>query len=66
MDDLEKRIERIEEKMDKVSEKLSQCAFDLGLLNGEHHSIQLLVKFVILPLLVIVGALVGVDIALSP
>ena len=55
--DLEERLRRFEERLETVN-------FELGKLIGQQHTIEILVKYVILPLIVIVGGLVGVDIAL--
>lgn len=55
--DLEERLRRFEERLEIVN-------FELGKLIGQQHTIEILVKYVVLPLIVIVGGLVGVDIAL--
>ena len=55
--DLEERLRRFEERLETVN-------FELGKLIGQQHTIEILVKYVILPLIIIVGGLVGVDIAL--
>lgn len=59
MPDLEDRVSRLEESMEKIN-------FELGKLVGEQHTTAMLVQYIIVPLLVIVGSLVGVDLAIKP
>jgi len=56
IEELRKDVKRLEDKVDKVSEKVA-------LLEGQHNMTELLVKWVIMPLVVILGALVGVKLA---
>ena len=57
MDDLEKRLEKIEAAIERINH-------ELGELLGSQRSVETLVKYVILPLIVILGGLVGVKIIL--
>jgi ABC-type uncharacterized transport system involved in gliding motility auxiliary subunit len=57
MDDLERRIERIEEAINRINH-------ELGKVLGSQRNVEILVKYVVLPLIVIVGGLVGVKIVL--
>jgi len=56
----------IEDRLNKLDERLDAINFELGKLIGEQHTVQQLIKYVILPLLVIMGALVGVDLTIQP
>jgi hypothetical protein len=45
---------------------MEKINFELGKLVGEQHTTAMLVQYIIVPLLVIVGSLVGVDLAIKP
>jgi len=59
MPDIEERLAKIEERLDNMNR-------ELGELTGEQHTSQVLIKWIILPLLMIVGTLVGVDLTVTP
>jgi len=56
-DDIEKRLGRIEESMNVINH-------ELGKLIGSQRSVEVMVKYVILPLIIILGGLVGIKIVL--
>ena len=71
MDDLEKRISILEVKVKKmendiheIKESLLIIKHNVDVLMGQNSSIHTLVKWVIVPLIIILGALVGVKISL--
>ena len=51
--DIHTRLDRIEERLDTIN-------LELGKLIGSHKTSSTLIKYVILPLIFIVGALVGI------
>ncbi|MBA7652604.1 hypothetical protein ES703_60439 [subsurface metagenome] len=57
---VEERLDRIEKILEKYDERLNTINSELGELIGESNSIKLLLKWVVTPLLVILGALIGV------
>ena len=57
LESLERRVEHLEEAVERINH-------ELGKLYGSQHSVELLIRYVVLPLIVVVGALVGVKIAL--
>lgn len=59
MEELSRRIHHLEDSLERVN-------FELGKLIGEQKSLDKILRWVVVPLLVIVGALVGVDLAISP
>lgn len=56
INDHEKRISRLEGCVDAIEEKVAR-------IEGSASTIEMLVKWVIVPLLVILGALIGVKLA---
>ena len=57
MDNIEERLERMEAAMERINH-------ELGELLGSQRSVETLVKYVILPLIIILGGLVGIKIIL--
>ncbi|RLC69721.1 MAG: hypothetical protein DRI26_08540 [Chloroflexi bacterium] len=57
LESLERRVEHLEEAVERINH-------ELGKLYGSQHSVELLIRYVVLPLIAVVGALVGVKIAL--
>ena len=57
MDNIEERLERIEAAIERINH-------ELGELLGSQRSVETLVKYVILPLIIILGGLVGIKIIL--
>lgn len=57
LEDLEKRVDKVETCVDKLQESINQ-------LIGQANTIKLLLAWVVLPLIIIVGGLVGVKIAM--
>ena len=57
LESLERRVEHLEGAVERINH-------ELGKLYGSQHSVELLIRYVVLPLIVVVGALVGVKIAL--
>lgn len=55
-------IERILAKLEQVDSRINQCSSDIALLKGTINSQANLIKWVITPLIIIVGALVGIKI----
>jgi tetrahydromethanopterin S-methyltransferase subunit G len=53
LDDLVERVSKLENHMDKIN-----C--ELGQLVGQSRTVELLLKYVVTPLLLIVGTLAGV------
>lgn len=53
IEELRKDLARLEEKVDGIAEKVA-------LLEGQHNIAELLVKWVIMPLVVLLGGLVGI------
>ena len=57
MDDLEKRLEKIEAAIERINH-------ELGELLGSQRSVETLIKYVVLPLIIILGGLVWIKIIL--
>lgn len=56
----------VEERLDKMESKLTEMGNHLSHIQGAADTTNLLIKWVILPLIVILGGLVGVKIMLPP
>lgn len=52
--------EWLKERLSSIESRLSTINYELGKLYGAQRTTAMLVKFVILPLIFIVGALVGI------
>lgn len=69
-DQILSRLESIDERMGSMEQSIKTINFELGLLTGKVGEIKnsrvtpLLIKFVICPLIFIVGALVGIKLFL--
>ncbi len=57
MQDIERRVERLEDCYDRIAQ-------DVASIKGSTGTVEMILKWVVLPLLVIVGGLVGIKIAL--
>ena len=63
-DDTRHELDRHEERLDKLNECVTVLRETLAKMAGSADSVERLLRYVVLPLIVIVGGLVGVDIAL--
>ena len=59
MDDTE--LERVNQRIDRMESGLEKINCELGKLMGQQHSVELILKYVVTPLILIVGALTGVE-----
>ncbi len=57
MDELERRMNRLEDSM-------ATLAADIAQIKGSQQTVELLLKWVILPLIVIVGGVVGIKLVI--
>jgi tetrahydromethanopterin S-methyltransferase subunit G len=60
MDD---RLDNIEDRLNRIEEHTSKMNCELGQLMGQQHAVELILKYVVTPLLIIVGALAGINLA---
>jgi len=61
---LEVEVENLKNDIHEIKDSLSTIKRNVDVLIGQNSSIHMLVKWVIVPLVVILGALVGVKISL--
>jgi CII-binding regulator of phage lambda lysogenization HflD len=61
---LEDRLKRIEEVLDRLNERFDAINRELGELKGRQDTVVLILKYVVTPLLIILGALIGVKLAI--
>ena len=54
LDGVRQRIDRMESSLEKIN-----C--EMGKLMGQQHSVELILKYVVTPLIIIVGALTGIE-----
>lgn len=54
--------ERLNERLANIEHRLDTINFELGKLIGAQKTTSLLIKFIILPLIIILGGLVGIKI----
>jgi len=71
MSDLETRVSILEREVDNlkndihdIKERLGDISQKVDILVGQSSTIQTLVKWIILPLIIILGALIGVKLSL--
>ncbi len=57
MDDIERRLTRLEDVY-------TALAADIAAIKGSQQTVELLLKFVILPLIIIVGGVVGIKLVI--
>jgi len=53
----------VEERMEKLEDKIDQVLTRLGTLEGQYSTTQTVIKWVVFPLIVILGAAFGVKMA---
>jgi len=53
---------KISERLDKIEERLNKINSELGQVLGSQKTTVILIKYVILPLIIILGGLVGIRI----
>jgi len=64
MSDVNDRLDRIEQQLDKFNDEIKEVGTKLGELAGESRTMKMLLQYVVTPLIVILGALVGVKIVM--
>lgn len=52
----------MEERLDRLENHLADLAKEVYKLAGEMHGMHLLIKYVVLPLIIILGGLVGIKV----
>jgi hypothetical protein len=55
------RLDRLEDRLSRIEESTSRMNHELGELVGQQRAIELILKYVVTPLLVVVGALAGIN-----
>ena len=58
--DIEHEVEEVKTRVGKLEDCVSGMKVDIGKLLGSADTVEKLLKYVVLPLLVIVGGLVGI------
>jgi len=54
-------LERVSQRIDRMESSLEKINCELGKLMGQQRSVELILKYVVTPLLIIVGTLAGVE-----
>jgi len=63
---LEREVNNIKDSMKDIKEKLEEISIKVDTLVGQSSTIQTLVKYVVLPLILILGAVIGLKVSLPP
>jgi len=61
---LEREVENLKNDIHEIKERLGDISQKVDILVGQSSTIQTLVKWIILPLIIILGALIGVKLSL--
>jgi len=54
-------LERVNQRINRMESSLEKINCELGKLIGQQRSVELILKYVVTPLIIIVGALAGVE-----
>ena len=64
IEELKERINRLNDEIGELKEKVASLEAKVDMLIHENTTLKMLLQYVVTPLLIIVGALVGVKIAI--
>lgn len=54
--------ERLNERLNNIEHRLEKVNFELGKLIGSQKTTTMLIRYVVLPLIIVLGALIGIKI----